>query len=137
MTEPLREFDHVGIAVDDLEAAVARYRSVLGREPAHREIVEHQGVEEVLFDVGGSYVQLLGHRGPDTPVGKFLASRGPGIHHVAYRVDDIEDALERLRAAGARLVDESGRPGSRGTTVAFVHPSTLGGVLLELVQEGA
>src|SRR5205085_6548815 len=137
MTEALREFDHVGIAVDDLDAAVARYRSVLGREPVHREVVEHQGVEEVLFDVGGSYVQLLGHRGPDTPVGKFLASRGPGIHHIAYRVDDVDAALETLRTNGARLVDESGRPGSRGTTVAFVHPATLGGVLLELVQEGA
>src|SRR3954469_12006202 len=137
MTEAFREFDHVGIAVDDLDAAVERYRKVLGADPVHREVVEHQGVEEVLFDVGGSYVQLLGHRGPDTPVGKFLASRGPGIHHIAYRVDDVDAALETLRGAGARLVDESGRPGSRGTTVAFVHPSTLGGVLVELVQEGA
>jgi methylmalonyl-CoA/ethylmalonyl-CoA epimerase len=137
MTEALREFDHVGIAVDDLDAAVERYRKVLGADPVHREVVEHQGVEEVLFDVGGSYVQLLGHRGPDTPVGKFLASRGPGIHHIAYRVDDVDAALGTLREAGARLVDESGRPGSRGTTVAFVHPSTLGGVLLELVQEGS
>jgi methylmalonyl-CoA/ethylmalonyl-CoA epimerase len=137
MTEAFREFDHVGIAVDDLDAAVERYRRMLGTDPVHREVVEHQGVEEVLFDVGGSYVQLLGHRGPDTPVGKFLASRGPGIHHIAYRVDDVDAALEILRGAGARMVDESGRPGSRGTTVAFVHPSTLGGVLVELVQDGA
>jgi methylmalonyl-CoA/ethylmalonyl-CoA epimerase len=131
----LREFDHVGIAVDDLDAALERYRTLLGIEPVHREIVAHQSVEEVLFDVGGSYVQLLGARGDDTPGGRFLASRGPGLHHVGYRVNDVNETLQTLRANGARLVDESGRPGSRGTIVAFVHPSALGGVLLELVQE--
>ena len=128
------ELDHVGIAVEDLHAAVERYRSVLGREPMHREIVEGQGVEEVLFDVGGSFVQLLGARGADTPVGRFLAKRGPGLHHVCYRVEDVDGELARLRSSGARLIDEAGRPGSRGTRVAFVHPSALGGVLLELVQ---
>jgi methylmalonyl-CoA/ethylmalonyl-CoA epimerase len=130
------EIDHVGIAVEDLDAAVERYRAVLGAEPVHREIVEDQGVEEVLFGVGGSYVQLLGARGAQSPVGRFLAKRGPGLHHVAYRVVDVDAALHELRGSGARLIDEAGRPGSRGTKVAFVHPSTLGGVLLELVQEG-
>jgi methylmalonyl-CoA epimerase len=132
----LTELDHVGIAVDDLEEAVARYRRTLGLEPVHRERVEDQGVEEVLFRVGASYVQLLGALGPETPVGRFLASRGPGLHHVAYRVDDVAAALERLRAEGVPLVDETPRPGSRGTRIAFVHPRGMGGVLVELVQEG-
>ena len=105
-------------------------------EPAHRERVEDQGVEEVLFAVGSSFIQLLGALGPDTPVGRFLASRGPGLHHVAYRVDDVESALADLRGEGVRLIDEHGRPGSRGTTIAFIHPSAMGGVLVELVQEG-
>ncbi|HEU4529371.1 MAG TPA: methylmalonyl-CoA epimerase [Actinomycetota bacterium] len=131
----LTDVDHVGIAVEDLEAAVERYRAIFGLEPAHREVVRSQGVEEVLFRVGTSYVQLLGALGPDTPVGRFLAKRGPGFHHVAYRVDDVAAALERLRAEGVRLVDEVPRPGSRGTTIAFVHPQDLGGVLVELVQE--
>jgi methylmalonyl-CoA/ethylmalonyl-CoA epimerase len=127
--------DHVGIAVEDLEAAVERYRSLLGAEPVYRERVESQGVDEVLFAVGGSFVQLLGALGPDTPVGRFLASRGPGMHHLAYRVDDVAAALERLRADGARLIDEEPRPGSRNTLIAFVHPASSGGVLIELVQE--
>jgi methylmalonyl-CoA/ethylmalonyl-CoA epimerase len=127
--------DHVGIAVEDLEAAVAHYRRVLGLEPVHRERVEDQGVEEVLFELGGSYVQLLGALGPDTPVGRSLARRGPGVHHIAIRVDDIAQALRRLRTEGVRLVDEAPRPGSRDTLIAFVHPSAMGGVLLELVQE--
>ena len=131
----LTDVDHVGIAVEDLEAAVERYRSIFGLEPAHREVVQSQGVEEVLFRVGTSYVQLLGALGPDTPVGRFLAKRGPGVHHVAYRVADVAAALDRLRAEGVRLVDEVPRPGSRGTTIAFVHPQDLGGVLVELVQE--
>lgn len=132
----LTDIDHVGIAVSDLDAAVAGYRQTLGVEPAHRERVVDQGVEEVLFPVGSSFIQLLGALGPDTPVGRFLASRGPGLHHVAYRVDDVDSALGDLRAQGARLIDEHGRPGSRGTTIAFVHPSAMGGVLVELVQEG-
>ena len=127
--------DHVGIAVPDLEAAVARYRAALGAEPVHRERVEDQGVDEVLFRVGDGYVQLLGALGPHTPVGRFLAKRGPGVHHVAFRVGDVASELERLRAAGFRLVDEVPRRGSRGTTIAFVHPAGTEGVLVELVQE--
>ena len=135
MTISLTDVDHVGIAVDDLEAAVAHYRTMLGFEPTHRERVADQGVEEVLFAVGTSYVQLLGALGPDTPVGRALATRGPGVHHVAYRVDDITAALEHLRSEGARLIDETPRAGSRGTLIAFVHPTSMGGVLVELVQE--
>jgi methylmalonyl-CoA/ethylmalonyl-CoA epimerase len=127
---------HVGIAVDDLEAAVDRYRRVLGVEPNHRERIEDQGVEEVLFDVdGGSAIQLLGALEPDTPVGRFLARRGAGLHHVAYRVDGVAAALDRLRSGGVRLVDEEPRTGSRGTKIAFVHPAGMGGVLVELVQD--
>ncbi len=128
--------DHVGIAVEDLEAAVQHYRRLLGAEPDHRERVTDQGVEEVLFRVGGSSIQLLGALGPDTPVGRFLARRGPGLHHIGLRVDDVAASLERLRAEGARLIDETPRPGSRGTTIAFVHPASADGVLVELVQEG-
>ena len=130
------DIDHVGIAVDDLEASVAAYRRMLGVEPAHRERVEDQGVEEVLFAVGTSSIQLLGALGGDTPVGRFLSTRGPGIHHVAYRVEDVAEALARLRGEGVRLVDEAPRPGSRGTLIAFVHPKDMGGVLVELVQTG-
>ena len=130
----LTEIDHVGIAVEDLEPAVERYRRLFGIEPAHRERVESQGVEEVLFAVGTSFIQLLGSLGPDTPVGRSLRTRGPGVHHVAYRVDDVSEALARLRAEGVRLIDEEPRPGSRGTSIAFVHPRDLGGVLVELVQ---
>lgn len=135
MTIRLTDIDHVGIAVADLEAAVAEYRRLLGVEPVHRERVEDQGVEEVLFAVGSSYIQLLGALGPDTPLGRALASRGPGVHHVAYRVDDAAAALAHLRAGGARLVDDEPRPGSRDTLIAFVHPKAMGGVLVELVQE--
>lgn len=135
MTFQLTDIDHVGIAVADLEASVAEYRRLLGFEPVHRERVEDQGVEEVLFAAGSSYVQLLGALGPDTPVGRVLSSRGPGIHHLAYRVDDIVAALSHLRAEGARLVDDTPREGSRNTLIAFVHPAAMGGVLVELVQE--
>jgi methylmalonyl-CoA/ethylmalonyl-CoA epimerase len=131
----LEEIDHVGIATHDLDAAIERYRTAFGVEPVHRETVEDQGVEEALIRVGTSYVQLLRALGPDTPVGRFLARRGEGLHHVGYRVRDIHAVLARLRAAGVVLVDEEPRPGSRGTTVAFVHPEGLGGVLVELVQE--
>jgi methylmalonyl-CoA/ethylmalonyl-CoA epimerase len=126
--------DHVGIAVTDLEAAVARYRAVLGVEPSHRERIEEQGVEEVLIDVGGSAIQLLGALGADTSVGRFLAKRGPGLHHVAYRVEDLAEELRRLRADGIRLVDDAPRRGSRGTSIAFVHPTAVEGSLVELVQ---
>lgn len=133
----LTDLDHVGIAVDDLDAAVERYARLLGVAPVHRELVEDQGVEEVLFAAGSSFIQLLGALGPDTPVGRFLATRGPGMHHLAYRVDDVDAALAHLRAEGARLIDETPRPGSRGTRIAFVHPAAFGGVLVELVQVGA
>jgi methylmalonyl-CoA epimerase len=130
----LNGIDHVGIAVVDLDGAVELYRRTLGVEPAHRGVVESQGVEEVLFEVGDSRIQLVGALGPDTPVGRFLAKRGPGLHHLGLRVDDVAATLESLRAVGVPLVDESPRSGSRGTTIAFVHPAGMGGVLVELVQ---
>ena len=135
MTIKLIDIDHVGIAVPDLEAAVEDYRRLLGLEPSHRERVDDQGGEVVLCAVGASHGQLLGALGPDTPVGRSLASRGPGLHHIAYRVDDLATALAHLRAEGAQLVDEAPRPGSRNTLIAFVHPRSMGGVLVELVQE--
>ena len=135
MTALPTDIDHVGIAVEDLDAAIEHYRRTLGVEPAHRERIEDQGVEEVLFAVGTSYIQLLGALGPDTPVGRHLAKRGPGVHHVAYRVDDVAGALEHLRAQGVPLVDETPRPGSRNTTIAFCHPKGFGGVLVELVED--
>jgi methylmalonyl-CoA/ethylmalonyl-CoA epimerase len=134
MAIELTDIDHVGIAVEDLETAVEHYRAVLGVEPAHRERVEDQGVEEVLFPVGSSFIQLLGAVGPDSPVGRSLDTRGPGIHHVAYRVRDVAVALEHLRAEGIRLIDDTPREGSRNTLIAFVHPRSMDGVLVELVQ---
>lgn len=125
----------MGIATADLHAAVEHYRRAFGIEPHHRETVEDQGVDEVLFRVGTSYIQLLGARGPDTPVGRFLERRGPGIHHVGYRVDDVAAELATLEELGVPLVDRAPRRGSRGTTVAFVHPRGFGGVLVELVEE--
>jgi len=130
----LTQIDHVGIAVSDLGEAVERYRRTFGIEPVHRERMDDQGVEEVLLAVGESFVQLLGALGPDTPVGRFLGKRGPGVHHVGYRVASVADALEHLRAEGIGLIDEAPRPGSRGTTIAFVHPKDTGGVLIELVE---
>ncbi|HEY3210193.1 MAG TPA: methylmalonyl-CoA epimerase [Actinomycetota bacterium] len=132
----LLDIDHVGIAVADLDAAVQEYTATWGAEPIHREIVRDQGVEEVLFRAGASYIQLVAALGPDTPVGKFLQKRGEGMHHIAYRVVDVAAVLERLRAKGVPLVDQAPRPGSRGTMVAFVHPRGFRGVLVELVQEG-
>jgi methylmalonyl-CoA/ethylmalonyl-CoA epimerase len=128
------DLDHVGIAVNDLEAAVERYRRTLGVEPSHRERVEEQGVEEVLFPVGTSFIQLLGALGPDTPVGVFLAKRGPGVHHLAYRVEDVAASLSRLRDEGITPIDDVPRRGSRDTLIAFVHPKDMEGVLVELVQ---
>ncbi|MGH2591212.1 MAG: methylmalonyl-CoA epimerase, partial [Actinomycetota bacterium] len=133
----LMRIDHIGIAVEDLDASVEHYRRTLGIEPVHRERVESQGVEEVLLAVGDSYVQLLGALGPDTPVGRFLARQGQGVHHVGYRVEDLARALAHLKAEGVRLIDEAPRLGSRGTSIAFVHPKGMGGVLVELVQDGA
>jgi methylmalonyl-CoA epimerase len=126
--------DHVGVAVADLEGAVERYRTGLGLQLEHREVVDEQGVEAVLLAVGESHLELLRPLGEDTPVGRFLASRGEGLHHVAYRVDDLDAELARLRDAGVRLIDEVARVGIRGSRVAFVHPSATGGVLTELVQ---
>jgi len=126
--------DHIGVAVDDLEAALALYGGALEMPVAHREVVEQQGVEAVLLDVGENHVELLRPLGPDTPVGKFLAARGPGLHHVAYQVQDIEAALDRLREQGLRLIDEQPRVGIRGSLVAFVHPKASNGVLTEIVQ---
>jgi methylmalonyl-CoA/ethylmalonyl-CoA epimerase len=133
----LLDIDHVGIAVADLDAAVNEYRVAFGAEPVHREVVTDQGVEEVLFRAGNSYIQLVAALGPDTPVGKFLQKRGEGVHHVGYRVADVAAVLDRLRANGVPLVDQAPRPGSRGTTVAFVHPRGFRGVLVELVQDGS
>ena len=129
--------DHLGIAVPSIEDALAFYRDALGLTVAGSETVEDQGVRVAMLPVGESRVELLEATGPDTPVGKFLAKRGPGLHHVCYRVPDIHAALDRMRAAGARLIDETPRPGAGGHLVAFVHPSSTGGVLVELVQASA
>ena len=126
--------DHIGVAVEDLDAALALYGDALAMPVAHREVVEEQGVEAVLLDVGENHVELLRPLSADTPVGKFLASRGPGLHHVAYQVEDIEAALERLRGEGLALIDERPRVGIRGSLVAFVHPKASDGVLTEIVQ---
>ena len=130
----LDRIDHIGVAVDDLGAAVALYAGPLGMPEAHRETVAGQGVEAVLLDVGDGHVELLAPLGADTPVGRFLAKRGPGLHHVAYRVDDIDAALLAARDAGLRLIDEAPRDGIRGSRVAFLHPASTGGVLTEIVQ---
>jgi len=129
--------DHVGVAVEDLDAALALYEGTMEMAVAHRETVEDQGVEAVLLDVGSTHVELLRPLGPETAVGKFLARRGPGLHHVAYRVEEIEPALARLRAEGVRLIDEQPRIGIRQSRVAFLHPSATGGVLTELVEPAA
>ena len=126
--------DHIGVAVADLEAAIALHEQTYGMPLVHRETVDAQGVEAVLLDVGESHVELLRPLSDDTPVGKFLAKRGPGLHHVAYGVDDVETTLAELRRRGVRLIDETPRTGIRGTQVAFLHPKTAGGVLTELVQ---
>jgi methylmalonyl-CoA epimerase len=131
----LTEIDHVAIAVQDLEAAVAWYEAAFGATVEHREVVESDGVEEALLNVAESYVQLLTPIRDASPVAKYLEKRGEGLHHIGYRVDDCAQALEALRAQGNRLLDEVPRPGSRGTTVAFVHPKGAFGTLIELVQE--
>ena len=126
--------DHVGVAVEDLDAAIALYEQTFGMALVHRETVTEQGVEAVLLDVGENHVELLSPLGPDTPVGKFLAKKGPGLHHVAYQVTDIEAALEKLKSDGVRLIDETPRTGIRGSKVAFLHPAASGSVLTEIVQ---
>lgn len=130
----LVNLDHVGIAVRDLDASLAGYRAQYGVEPLYRETVEAQGVEEAMIPVGGSFVQLLQPLGPDTPVGRFLDQRGEGLHHLAFAVADIDEALAHLASEGARLVDETPRPGGRGARIAFVHPKALAGTLIELVE---
>jgi methylmalonyl-CoA/ethylmalonyl-CoA epimerase len=135
MTGLLTEIDHVAIAVRDLDAAVAWYADTLGATVTHREVVERDGVEEALIKVADSYIQLTTPTRPTSTMAKFLESRGEGLHHVGYRVDDCAVALEAIKAAGGRVIDEAPRPGSRGTTVAFVHPKTAFGTLIELVQE--
>ena len=131
----LTEIDHVAIAVHDLDAAIAYYRDAFGAEVAHREVVEQDGVEEALLAVADSYIQLLTPVRDDSPVAKSLASRGEGLHHVGYRVADCAAALARVKAEGHRVIDEEPRSGSRGTTVAFLHPTSAFGTLIELVQE--
>ncbi len=131
----LTEIDHIAIAVNDLEAAIAYYRDTFGCDVDHREVVESDGVEEALLKVADSYVQLLTPVREDSPVAKYLEKKGEGLHHVGYRVDDCAAALERVKAEGHRVIDEAPRPGSRGTTVVFVHPKTAFGTLIELVQE--
>jgi methylmalonyl-CoA/ethylmalonyl-CoA epimerase len=126
--------DHIGVAVEDLDAEIELYRDSFEMELAHRETVEEQGVEAVLLDVGEGHVELLRPLGPDTAVGKFLARKGPGLHHVAYAVSDIDATLERLRAAGLELIDEEARVGIRESRVAFLHPRSTGGVLTEIVE---
>ena len=129
-----RGIHHVGIAVADLDSAVETYRRLFGAELEHRESVPDQGVEAACLRIGTGRIELVASLGPETPVGKFLAKRGPGMHHVAYQVDDIEATLERLSAAGLRLIDQTPRIGIRASRVAFLHPSTAGGLLTEIVQ---
>ena len=126
--------DHIAVAVEDLDEAIELYREHLGMPLQHRETVKEQGVEAVLMGVGEGHVELLRPLGPDTAVGRFLSRGGPGLHHVAYGTDDIEAALEEVRAAGLRLIDERPRTGIRSSRVAFVHPKSTGGVLTELVE---
>lgn len=126
--------DHVGVAVEEIDAALALYRDVFQMSVAHREIVQEQGVEAVLLDVGENHIELLAPLAPDTPVGKFLAKRGPGLHHVAYRVSDIGATLAVLQEAGQTPIDKRPRVGIRGALVAFLEPKDTGRVLCELVQ---
>lgn len=126
--------DHIGVAVEDLEVGIELYAKSFQMELAHRETVEEQGVEAVLLDVGEGHVELLAPLGPDTPVGKYLARKGPGLHHVAYAVDDVDATLKGLAAAGIELIDSVARVGIRGSRVAFLHPRSTGGVLTEIVE---
>jgi methylmalonyl-CoA epimerase len=126
--------DHVGVAVADLDAAISLYEGSFEMPLVHRETVEEQGVEAVLLDVGDGHVELLLPLGPDTVVGRFIERRGEGLHHVAYRVDDIDAVLDGLRRAGVELIDSEARVGIRGSRVAFLHPKATGNVLTELVE---
>ena len=126
--------DHVGVAVSDLDAAIALHERDYEMALAHREVVEEQGVEAVLLDVGENHVELLAPLNSETPVGRFLSKRGPGLHHVAYQVADVQATLDTLRDRGLRLIDQAPRTGIRGSRVAFLHPESSGGVLTEIVQ---
>ena len=129
--------DHVGLAVSDLERAMGLYEETFGMPVAHRETVESQGVEAVLLDIGEGHVELLRPLGPETVVGRFIAKRGEGLHHVAYRVADLDAALVTLKGAGVELIDSEARSGIRGSRVAFLHPKATGGTLTELVEPAA
>jgi methylmalonyl-CoA/ethylmalonyl-CoA epimerase len=131
----LERIDHVAFAVADIEVAIQHYTTVWGLSLAHREVVTEQGVEEAMFRLGESYLQLVAPLSPDTPVGRFLERRGEGLHHIAYRVASVSEALAEAVAAGQRPVDVTPRRGSRGTLVAFIHPKANHGVLVELVQD--
>jgi len=136
LTAPLlTEIDHVAIAVQDLDAAIAFYADTFGATVAHRERVDSDGVEEALLKVADSYIQLLTPTSDDSPVAKYLEKKGEGIHHVGYRVDDCAEALQSVKDHGGQAIDQAPRPGSRGTTVAFVHPKSAFGTLIELVEE--
>ncbi|HEX8753563.1 MAG TPA: methylmalonyl-CoA epimerase [Solirubrobacterales bacterium] len=126
--------DHIGVAVEDIDAAIELYRDGFEMPLVHRETVESQGVEAVLLDVGDGHVELLAPLGEDTPVGKFMAKNGPGLHHVAYAVEDIDAVLKRLAAAGIKLIDSEPRVGIRESRVAFLHPRSTAGVLTEIVE---
>lgn len=130
----LKVIDHVGVAVEDIDAALGFYQDILGMPLVHRETVEEQGVHAALLDVGDGHVELVAPIGPETGVARFLERRGAGLHHVAYRVEDIDATLSALTAAGIRLIDERPRTGIRNSRVAFVHPASTGGVLSEIVQ---
>jgi methylmalonyl-CoA/ethylmalonyl-CoA epimerase len=130
----LSAIDHVGVAVESIDDALALYRDQLGMPLVHRETVSEQGVDAALLDVGDGHIELLQPLAPDTAVGKFLSRRGPGLHHVAYRVESVQAALDACAAAGMRLIDNSPRTGIRGSRVAFLHPASTGGVLTEIVQ---
>jgi methylmalonyl-CoA/ethylmalonyl-CoA epimerase len=131
----LTEIDHVAIAVNDLEAAIAYYADTFGATVTHRERIDSDGVEEALIKVADSYIQLLTPTSDDSPVAKYLANKGEGIHHVGYRVDNCAETLQSVKDHGGKVIDQEPRPGSRGTTVAFVHPKAAFGTLIELVQE--
>jgi methylmalonyl-CoA/ethylmalonyl-CoA epimerase len=126
--------DHIGVAVEDLDAAIALHEEAYGMALVHREVVDEQGVEAVLLDVGENHVELLRPLAEESPVGRFLARRGPGLHHVAYQVTDVQATLTQLRERGLRLIDDTPRTGIRGSRVAFLHPAASGGVLTEIVQ---
>ncbi len=131
----LTEIDHVAIAVKDLDAAIEYYQQAFGATVTHREVVESDGVDEALITVADSYIQLTAATRPDSPIAKSIEKRGEGLHHIGYRVANCQEALDAMVAAGATAIDQAPRPGSRGTTVAFVHPKGSFGTLIELVQE--